>query len=469
MRWAAGLPIVTLALFVGACGGSGTGSGAGPGPKAAAAKGCAPAGEQTGDLRWYTDDYQAAAACAKATGRPLFIDLWAPWCHTCLSMKSYVFPDPGLSTMADRFVWLAVDTDVELNASLLTKFPPEVWPTFFVVDAEDESIQARYLGSASVTQLREFLKEAELAYVGARSGGLAADDPIRLVREGHQAEAAGDLPAASKAYGAALAGAPTRWPRRPDVLVSRIRVLASMEDWPTCAALGAGAADQTGNTSSASDFAYFALECAARLTDAAQKKSLYTLFEDRLERLAGDESAPLSVDDRADAFRILRGAREELGDQAGARAAAEAGRALLDRAAAEAPNPLAASTHNYLRVDVYMWLGLGKELVPILEKSAADLPREYDPAYRLASVYLGLDDSARALHWAEKALALSYGPRKARMQQMIAEIHKSRGDKPAELAARRAVVKLYEELPEGQQQPVQLERARQALAELEKK
>ncbi len=456
------LPLVLLA----ACGGAG--SGTGPAAARPGSESCAPTAEKTGDLRWYADDYQAALACARTTGRPLFIDLWAPWCHTCLSMKAYVFPDRGLATMADRFVWLAIDTDVELNAAVLEKYPPEVWPTFFVVDAETESIQARYLGSASVGQLREFLREGELAFVAARSGDLAADDPIRLVRDGHQAEAAGDLKKAQKAYGAALASAPARWPRRPDVLVSRIRALHGLEDWSTCAALGAGAAEQTGNSASAADFAYYALDCAGHLPDGDQKRSLYELFVGRLTRLAADPDAPLSVDDRADALRILREARQELGDTAGARAAAETARALLDKAVAEAPSRLAAATHNYLLVDVYMWLGRGKELIPVLERSAADLPREYDPPYRLATVHLGLGDPPRALHWAEKSLALAYGPRKARVWSLIAEIHRARKDRAAEVAARREVVKVYEDLPAGQKQPVALERARQALAELQK-
>src|SRR5678815_2229051 len=102
-----GLRIVLLGTLA-ACGGAAAGGGGGgaAGPRPTDAKACGPTAEATGAIRWYTDDYAAAAACAKATRRPLFIDLWAPWCHTCLSMKSYVFPDPGMKTMADRFVWL---------------------------------------------------------------------------------------------------------------------------------------------------------------------------------------------------------------------------------------------------------------------------------------------------------------------------------------------------------------------------
>ena len=36
---------------------------------------------------------------------------------------------------------------------------------------------------------------------------------------------------------------------------------------------------------------------------------------------------------------------------------------------------------------MYLYLGVPLELVPALEKSAADLPEEYDPPYRLAWIY----------------------------------------------------------------------------------
>ena len=54
-------------------------------------------------LPWYVDDYKGALADAQASERPIVIDLWAPWCHTCLSMKNTVLADPALATVAERF------------------------------------------------------------------------------------------------------------------------------------------------------------------------------------------------------------------------------------------------------------------------------------------------------------------------------------------------------------------------------
>src|SRR5580658_3442818 len=84
----------------------------------------APAG-----LAFIEDDYPRALALAKSTGKPLFIDAWAPWCHTCLSMRSYVFTDERLRPLADQFIWLAVDTEKPESAPFLAHYPMQSWPT----------------------------------------------------------------------------------------------------------------------------------------------------------------------------------------------------------------------------------------------------------------------------------------------------------------------------------------------------
>ncbi|HSK03429.1 MAG TPA: thioredoxin family protein, partial [Kofleriaceae bacterium] len=181
--------------------------------EAACAKAKTEAGH--GPLAWIHDDYAAAVACAKAKDVPIVLDLWAPWCHTCLSMQTTVFTDRSFEAVAGKFVFAALDTDREVNAAAVAKFPLSAWPTFYVI-GPDEAVLARFPGAASVAQFHAFLE----AGARARAGGAAGADARML--SGERALAAKDLATAEGELAAALAAAPADWPRRPDALVSLI-------------------------------------------------------------------------------------------------------------------------------------------------------------------------------------------------------------------------------------------------------
>jgi thioredoxin-like negative regulator of GroEL len=415
-----------------------------------------------GPLAWIEDDYPAAIACAKAKHVPLVLDLWAPWCHTCLSMKATVFTDPSFKPDATKFVFASLDTDREANAAVVGKLPLSAWPTFYVINA-DEAVLARFVGAASVTQFHAFLD----AGVKAMTNGTVGADAHLLAAE--RATAAKDLDTVERELGAALLDAPADWPRKSDALVSLIHVKRKRDDVAGCLQLAETKLDDTGSAASASDFLSIALDCATSDAKAepARVAKLRERATVRLKQLLDDPKAPLSVDDRSDAMAILRGALEDLGNKPEAKAIAEKQRALLDDAAAKAPTPMAAMTYNYQRADVYAYLGRPLDIVPALEKSAADLPTEYDPRARLGRILLEggkLDDAAK---WTDEALALVYGPRKARVLALRAEIAAKQGDKATEKRLRVEVVKLWEALPPGQASPEALAAAKKALAALD--
>jgi thiol-disulfide isomerase/thioredoxin/tetratricopeptide (TPR) repeat protein len=442
-------------------------SGAAAAPAPAAPKTAeAPAARQVA-IPWLSDDYAAALARARAEKKPIFIDMWAPWCHTCLSMKQSVMMDPSLAPFVDRFVWLEVDTDKPVNASLLTRLHIDVWPTFYVLSPEDESVQSRHLGAASIAQMRELLVQGEAGHQDAmaRSGKLTAGSPMALARAGDRAAAGGDLKAAAKAYGEALAAAPPGWPRTADLLVKQIAALSRSGDQAGCADLGMREASRAaeGKTASVTDFSYYADECADKL-DEARARLLRGRLVEAVRAVVDAPDSALSIDDQSDALLCLRGLAEKLGDPATAHAMAVRQRDLLDRAVAGAKTPLGRMTYVWPRSEVYVYLGEGKKLIADLEKLMADLPEEYDPPYRLAWVRLQIGELDQALPAAERAVGMVYGPRKGRALAMVADIHKARGDLKAERAARRAVVDFYASLPPGHRSDSSLAAARQALA-----
>ncbi|MBX3157389.1 MAG: thioredoxin family protein [Deltaproteobacteria bacterium] len=423
-----------------------------------------------GAIGWIEDNLPNALACAQQRKVPVVVDLWAPWCHTCLSMQTQVFTDASFEADAKKFVFAALDTDREENAAAVAKYPLSAWPTFYVIDP-DGSVLARFVGAASIAQFHAFLES------GARAHGNGAAGADAKLLAADRAMQKKDYETAGKELAAALAEAPETWVRRPDALVSLLDTKSRRKDHAGCVDFAEANLDRTGNAGSASDFAALAMSCVRemlegapkdRATEKARATKLRRRAVARWKALLADAAAPLTADDRSDAMLNLRETLEELDEKAEAKAVAEQQRTLLDEAAGKAKDPMAAMTYNWHRAEVYVYLGKPLEVVPALEKSATDLPREYDPAARLGWVYFKAGKLAEAATWTDKAVLLAYGPRKGRVLTQRADIAKKAGDAQAEKLFRQEVVKLWESLPAGQQQPEALAKAKEALAALDK-
>ena len=430
---------------------------------------CAKA-EAEGPIAWIRDDYPAALACARARKQPLVLDLWAPWCHTCLSMQTTVFQDASFGPDAKRFVFAALDTDRDANAPAIEKLALSAWPTFYVVGA-DEAVLARFVGGASTAQFHAFLD------AGATAAGTLPAGPDAHLLAAERALARKDTATGEAELTTALATAPAAWVRRPDALVSLAMAKAKRKDLEGCLALADKELDATGNTAAASDFLVTTTGCADDLveTAGATKKAeavtrataLRTRAVTRWQALLADATSPMSVDDRSDAMASLRETLDRLGKHPAAVAVAEKQRALLDQAATAAPTPLAASTYHWPRAEVYVYLGKPLELVPALEASAALLPKEYEPRARLGWVLMKAGKLAEAATWTDQALALVYGPRKARVLGQRADIAHGLGDAAGERTYREQVVAQLVSLPESQKSAEQIAHAKAALAALD--
>lgn len=385
-----------------------------------------PAPEVSGDhegLSWIEDDWARASARAKQRGVPIIADMWAPWCHTCMSMRSTVLLDKSLEPLAERFVWLAVDTDKPQNAELMGKLEMSMWPTFFVLEPDDASVHAEFSGAATVGQFRSFLEDGEATYLDAHGTSLAEDDPRRWHRDGIRLAQAKHWDAADQAFARALELAPDSWNRRADVLVARIRGRLKAKDFAACATLAREqlATVERWRAASVTDFSLYANLCLKELEPAVAEPVRAQLIA-ALHELSEDQDAPLSVDDRSDLLMNLRELQIAAGDETAARASAERQRDLLAKAFHDARSPTEAMTYNWPRCEVAVYLGEGEALLPDLQKNVADLPHEYDPPYRLAWLLHELGRDAEAKPHVEAALEKSYGPRRERIEALAAKI-----------------------------------------------
>lgn len=99
-------------------------------------------------LPFIRNDYPGALAKAQSSGKPLFVDVNAPWCPTCRFMDAHVFTDPALRQDADRYVWLSLDTENPVNVAFVEKFPTDNWPSLMVIDPATEKPVLKWLGTA---------------------------------------------------------------------------------------------------------------------------------------------------------------------------------------------------------------------------------------------------------------------------------------------------------------------------------
>src|SRR5438045_2560446 len=96
--------------------------------------------EDLSTIVWLHDDWAKAKADATEAHRLVAIDVWATWCHSCLSMKHYVFTDKSMAKVAKQHTWVALDFDKPDNAAFFAKFPVSAFPTFLVIDPASETV-----------------------------------------------------------------------------------------------------------------------------------------------------------------------------------------------------------------------------------------------------------------------------------------------------------------------------------------
>src|SRR6266496_6590451 len=162
-------------------------------------------------------------------------------------MRAFVFTDRALARHAGQFVWLSIDTEKPGNASFLTKYPVEAWPSFFILDSAAEKVALRWVGGATVGQIQKMLEDGRVAVRGKERGVeeiLARADA--LYGMGKNAEAV-------REYRETLARAPASWPRYGRAVESLLFALHRVGDEKGCAETALAAYPRLARTPSAAN------------------------------------------------------------------------------------------------------------------------------------------------------------------------------------------------------------------------
>jgi tetratricopeptide (TPR) repeat protein len=400
-------------------------------------------------IAFIEDDYGRALAGARATHRPLFVDGWAPWCHTCMSMREYVFPDPAMQRLAADFVWLSINTEKPENEPFLQRFPMRVMPTLWVIDPADEHPALKWLGSATVSELSMLLADAEREVQHGAASGEASAAFLR----GKRALAEGRTDDAMKELRAALAAVPAGSIQRAQIVEALGGALDDGKHDPECVALASEELPGLPPGTSVVNLAENSLSCAFRLPKDAPERARIPALLAAGRRIAEDPAQPVLADDRSSLFEHVVNALDELGEAGDARAAADAKAVarewstFLDAEAARAPTPAARMVFDPHRLEAYIELGETEKAIPMLDASAKAFPDDYNPPARLARAYMELKRYDEALAASDRALAMVYGPRKLRVLSERAEILSRKGDKAGAAATLKEAILLTRTLP----------------------
>lgn len=404
-------------------------------------------GDPGSGIRFIADDFPGALARARAEGKPLFVDAWAPWCHSCVSMKSYVFPDGVLSGLNHRYVWLEVDTEKAVNRAFVEQFPAEALPMLLVIDPRTGQAVRRWVGSATAVELAARLRSTALALTPG-----APDTPGQAaLARASAADARGAHDEATAAFRDALAATEPRSLDHGQAVEGLVLRLSQDGDPAGCVELAREQLGQVAPGTSLATLVATGLSCALELpeTDRRRMAALGAL-EDRVAALARDPSVVLMADDRSSLFETEEGARRARGDLVGARHTALRWTAFLEAQAARAETPEARAVFDAHRLSAYLALGEPERAIPMLEQSARDFPADYNPAARLAVAYLAMRDPWHALEEARRATSLVYGPRTLRVLLVRAEAEARIGDSHAARVTLARAEKLVNELGAAQ-------------------
>lgn len=415
-------------------------------------------------LPFIRDDYPKALAEAKSKRLPLFVEVWAPWCHSCRSMTAYVFPDPALRKYAPKFTWAAVDIEKPENATFRKDFVLEGFPTFYIVDPADGRVVLRWIGGATVDQLRRLLDDGIQAVSAKSEDQLrqSLDKADRLYGEGRIEESAA-------AYEATIKLAPKGWNSYGRTVESLLFALQSSKHFEKCAETALAQYPKLRNTSSAMNLTAVGLDCAVKLPKENPKRAASIAALEKSARETMDNPKVVATgDDRSGLYLTMISAREDAGDKQGVKALTVEWSAFLDKEAAKARTPDARAVFDSHRLSAYVELGQPERAIPMLAASEKDLPDDYNPSARLAVAYKAMKQYDLALAAADRALAKAYGPRKLLIYRTKVDVLTAMGNIEGAKATMQAAITLASSLPDGQRNERTIASLQEKLKSLDK-
>lgn len=355
----------------------------------------------SGGPRFIEDDFGRALAKAKKEKKLLFVDAWAPWCHSCVYMREHVLRRPAFAAYEKDVVFAALDTEKASSAAFLEKYPVDVLPTLFFIDAGTGRLVFKWLGSTDEAQMRGLLDAAR-----GRGGAGALVEADGLFASGQAA-------AAAERYLSAVKEAPAGGQGR--AVLSMLSALTLAKEHDTCARTALEELERLETAGERVNGVAWGLSCALELPEGeVRARAVEALAKRGLELLDSERMLEGALaDDVSGLYELLV---QAAGAPAEAGALAVRWLDYLEGQAAQATTPAARAVFDPHRVAAALAAGTPARVVAALEASERELPKDYNPPARLALVLRELGQHEAALGAAERALSkCAAGPRRLRL------------------------------------------------------
>jgi tetratricopeptide (TPR) repeat protein len=208
------------------------------------------------------------------------------------------------------------------------------------------------------------------------------------------------------------------------------------------------------------------LDCALSAPeDAPWRAEALTRFESATREALTYKG--LLDDDRSALYGSLVDARDREHDEAGGKTAAVAWLDWLDVQAKTAPSVEARAALDGYRVSAAVRAGAPERVLTAIEKSERELPKDYNPPARLATVLRELGRYDQALAASDRALALAYGPRKLVILDARATIQEKKGDAQGAKATLQQALDYAGTLPDAQKPKRTIAKIKKRLGQVE--
>ncbi len=382
--------------------------------------------------KFIEDDYARALKQARAQKKMLFVDAWAPWCHTCLSMKEQVFSRPAFTAFEKHLVFASVDTEKAKSADFLTKFPVDVWPTLLFIDPLTEKVVFRWLGSADEVQMQAIFEAAQ-----AKTGS---------GREADEALAARHTGIAAEKYQTVIEGGDATNARTVLSMLSALSLAGRSE---ACARTAMEQLPLFTSSQERVAALTWGLPCAVAMADGKTKTTL-------VDGLAREGTKALNLegvlpDDTSGLYEVLVAEREAAHDDVAVQKLATQWLTFLEQQAAKAPNPSTRVVFDPHRVSAALASKQAAKMVQPLLQSEKEFPKDYNSPARLAVVYGELGQIDEGLRAIDRALIkCTEGPRRIRLYETKMMLLGKKGDAAGRKKVLEEAVRYARKLPRGQ-------------------